>query len=347
MSLEDPALTWFLYLAPRRLEAELPPWPVPVAELFGSVSVGSVDPIQTLLGGPVPERVLARAGGEDGRTFLAGLGRGIAVSASVVLPGEFEREPSLDEFRRRVAALLLGRDPDGSADLEALSEAVVEVWGGSEDWEVLGVAEVNSVLLMGAAEGEESEGWLEYRGLRLARATGVGGGHLAWRLQGGFERDSERQVMARRLLVLREGHLERSSVLCAYGHQALLWGASARRAARGVLALEELIERVRLATSIAVAGGPEPAEGAPDLASLAARLEAMRASLEQELAAMEAGFRAMRIILLRLFGEELPAASEGPFVEASRLGEETADSVRSRLRLAQHWAQALDLARKN
>lgn len=342
MSWIDPRLAWTLLLSPRRRDAGRPAWPQVVARRFGEVDPGRVDPIEEILRGPWPLRVLAQADGGD--ALLCGLGDGIAMSGIGQLRGEVEDDGWADALRRRAIGALLGGAAGGS---DAEVEGLLADLEADPAWEVEGLVEVAAALCEGLPDDLPDEGgWLQQGSHRIQRAAGVGEGHAAWHVEAWYGTPAERSVAAQRVDVLCRGFDGRLPALIDYGSRAVRWGRGARDALRRSRALEAVLGEVRVGASWAVAGGPVPGPGIPDLPRLAARLDTARVALQEvvcELGALRPGLaRAAE----RILGTASEAEPHGPFVEASARAGEMLETLGGRVEAAARWADALRTARE-
>ena len=342
MSQIQSRLAWTLFLAPRRPHAERPPWPPALRRCFGDVVPGRVDPIEEILRGPLPVRVLARP--EAGGTLLSGLGHGVAITGVAVHDiGEDEEPPPIDVLRRRaIAALLVSEEPATDEQLEAFLAEL----GEDPGWAVGGLVEVDAGLFEGLPEDvPEGEGWLDQGVARIQRAAGVGEGHAGFGVEAWFSRHSERPVSIRRLDVLCAGHGNKVPPLVEYGWSAIRWGQAARTALRRSRALEAITDEVRVAASWALAGGPMPDGAEPDLSGLAARLDTARVALQEVVEELQSRRPTLGRAAARILQEgEVPAA-DGPFVEASERGDEMIATLAARVTTAGRWADALRTVR--
>jgi len=345
MSLQDPRLAWTVLLAPRGSSLEAPPpWPTLVRQRFGDIALGPVEPVQQVLEGPLPVQVLSRLDSGEARWVLSGLGRALGATVVVSLPGEADRALPVEELRRRALAALLEHE-DGS--IEQLVDGLAAMMRAETDWEFLGLVEAVASLCEGAgAEPPDEGGWDDLDGLTLSRAAGVGAGHVAWQLSGSFSGPTRRAVMDRRINVLLEGHLKRTSALVAFGLEALKWGAIVREASRRAAALEAVVGEVRLAASWAVSGGPAVELDVQGYLTLSARLETLRVGLEEDVQQLHTLRPRLRAPVQRVLGEGRQPSSAGALVEASPRVDELLTELDGRLRMAARWADALALSEK-
>ena len=341
MSLVEARLAWTLFLAPRRPHGDRPPWPTVVTRRFGEADAGRVDPIEEILRGPFPVRILGRT--ETGDSLLSGLGGGIALTGvASVRPGE-EEDVDGDLLRRRAIAALLGAETPASDD--QVEELLAEL-GQEADWEVAGLAEVDAGLFEGLPEDvPEGAGWLDQGIDRIQRAAGVGEGHAGFAVEAWFSRHSEQPVAERRVDVLCVGHGARVPPLVEYAWSALRWGRAARSALRKSRVLEAVLDEVRLAAAWATSGGPWPGAGEPDLPGLAARLDTARVALQEVVEQLQVQRPGLVRAAARILSEGAEAADDGPFVEASARGEEMIRTLAGRVATGGRWADALASAR--
>ena len=325
MSLSDPRLAWSVVLAPRRPEGEPPPWPELVSRVLGKVSLPAVDPVTHVLRGPFPVATIHRGRAASGvRHLLSGTGPSVALTVVDREDGEVEGHLRLERMRARLAATLLGLDvpkAGESTELEATPERLGallrEQFEADDAWEVLGLVEVAAVLSEGVPEDLPSaEGYQDFGDLRLARAVGVGGGHVAFLATGFHTKPTERHVMERRLDVMGAGYMETVPPLAEFGAHALAWGAAAATGLRLSQALAGVIGDVRLAASWAVSGGPLEG-GEPDFDRLAARLEVLRVRLKEVVGRLRRGRAALVTSAERLVGDGIAVPPSSPLTEAS------------------------------
>ena len=357
MSLSDPRLGWSLVLAPRAVApSEVPTLPSIVARLAPDVRLPRVDPVTHVLHGPFPRAVLERAEGPGGLgVVVSGTGRALCLTVVHRSEGECGEFFPLAPLRGRIACALLGLDvppmdaaPTGlEATPERLGTLLAERFEADDDWELIGLVEVAAALFEGLpADLPEGDGWLDHGDLRVARAVGVGAGHVALTLTGHHTDKLEREVMGRRLLVLTEGHLERPPAPAEYGAHALVWGRAARRGQRLVMALEGVVEEVRLATSWAVAGGPLPTDQEPDFDRLAARLEILAVQLREVVGALDRTADDLRPAAERVLGPGVEIPSTSPFTEASVRARRLREELAGRETEALRWARVLAVSRQ-
>ena len=345
MPLQDPRLAWTVLLVPRGASLQAPPpWPAFVQQRFGEIPLGAVEPIQQVLQGPLPVQVLARLDSGAARWLLSGLGRALGVTVLVELPGESERNLPLEELRCRALATFLDKEGALEADLVA---GLQELVSAETEWEFLGLVEAVGSLTEGAASDLPDEsGWDDLDGLLLSRAAGVGPGHVAWQLCGSFSGPTQRSVMERRVKVLLEGHLKRTSALLCFGLEALQWGGVVRSATRRAAALEAVVDEVRLASSWAVSGGPAVELAPENYPALAARLETLRVGLEEDVQRLQNLRSPLLGAVERVLGEGRVAGSSGALVEASPVADELLAELGGRLKMAARWGEALRLSEK-
>lgn len=342
MSQVEARLAWTLFLAPRRPHGDRPAWPALLQRCFGDVDPGRVDPIEEILRGPLPVRVLARP--ETGKTLLSGLGDGVAITGLATAPAsDDEPLPSVDDLRRRaIAALLVSSEPATDEAIEALLAEL----GEDPHWEVAGLVEVEAGLHEGLPEDvPEGAGWLDQGVERIHRAAGVGEGHAGFAVEAWFARHSERTVAIRRLAILCAGHGVRVPPLVEYGWSALRWGRAARSGLRRSRALESVLEEVRLAASWATTGGPVPDGLDLDLPRLAARLDTARVALQEVVEELEGRRSGVERAAARIVASGHEPSTEGPFVEASARGDEMVRTLAARVATGGRWAEALASAR--
>lgn len=331
MGLHDPRLAWTLVLRPRVPWAEeLPEWPEVVTQHFADVDLGRSDPIDSVLRGPFPLRVLGRSGS----LVLSGLGDAVAITSVAQRPGELERDSPAAELREEAVDAMLG-EGTGVAGIRA---QLADVSG----WEVAGLIEVEAVLSEGLSEDlPDVPGWKELGNLRIQRATGVGEGHAAWHVEGWFSRKSEKMVMDQRLNVLCAGHRARTAPLVDFGHSAVQWGTAAATAGHRSRAVEAVIADVRMATAEAIGGGSADA-----LPALTARLERARTSLAEVILALRARRPELLRAADRVLGEGGPASADGPLVEAAGRAEQMVQRLGDLEAVAARWADALAAAQR-
>jgi hypothetical protein len=301
-----------------------------------------VDPIEEILRGPLPLRVLARP--EARSALLSGLGDGVALTgiAQVLLAEDEEAAPTDLLRRRAIGALLATDEPATDAQIEGLLAELAADPG----WDVAGLVEVEAGLFEGLPEDvPEGAGWLDQDVERIQRAAGVGEGHAGFVVEAWFARNSERTVAIRRLDVLCAGHGSRVPPLVEYGWSAIRWGGAARTALRRSRALLAVTDEVRLACSWALAGGPMPEGTEPDLPLLGARLDTARVALQEVVESLQAHRPALRRAAARVLRDGQEPASGGPFVEASERGDEMIDALTARVATGARWAEALTAAR--
>lgn len=353
MSVSDPRLAWSVVFAPRRPEAEPPPWPDVVARVVGKVTLPAVDPVTHVLRGPFPVATLHRGRAASGvGHILSGTGPSVVLTLTDKEPGEVDGHLRLERMRARMAATLLGlevpaagRGTELEATPERLGALLREQFDGDDAWEVLGIVEAAAILSEGVPEDLPSvEGYQDFGDLRLARAVGVGAGHVAFLATGFHTRETERNVMERRLTVMTEGYMETVPPLAEFGSHALHWGAAASSGLRLSQALAGVIGDVRVGASWAVSGGPIESE--PDFDRLAARLEVLRVRLKEVVGRLRRGRAALVRSASRLVGDE-DVAPSSPLTEASVRGARLADRLAEEEELGGRWAEALAVARKN
>jgi len=343
MALQNPRLAWTVMLAPKGSSLQAPPpWPAFVQERFGDVQLGPVEPVQQVLQGPLPNQALGRQDSGTTRWVLAGLGRAVAVTVVVSEAGAVDRKVPVEALRKKALTALMQCDDSSEDDLLA---GLQELIAAEQDWDFLGLVEAVGSLSEGVApELPDEDGWDNLDGLTLGRAAGVGPGHVAWELHGTFSGDTQRSVMDRRLQVLLEGHLSRTSALVCYGLAALEWGVVVRRATRRAAALEAVLDEVRLAASWAVSGGPAVELDHEAYLGLSVRLETLRVGLEED--AQQLRFLGPRLSapVERVLGEGKVAHSRGALVEASPRAAELLCEFEGRLKMAARWGDALQLS---
>jgi len=328
MALRDPRFALSVVLVPRAPWADgAAPLPALATELFGEVTVGRREPIDRVLLGPYPDRVLGRLRGEV-ELVLSGLGQAVALTAISRRAGELEREPPVDELRADAVAALSGGDEAVSALTEQLS--------ADEHFDVAGLVEIDAALSEGiAGDVPDVGGWRDLAGLHVHRAAGVGEGHAAWQLRGWFVRRSDHVVMDRRLDVLTGGHQARTPPLLDFGASAVRWGTASRAAERRSRALEAVVAEVRAATAAALGGAAVP-EG------LSARLARARVSLAEVVIELQARRPGLLRAATRVLGDGGPARAGGPLLEASARAVELTDRLATLEGVAARWADALD-----
>lgn len=331
MALRDPRFSLTVVLVPRTpWEVEPVPLPGFTADLFGDVALGRRDPIDAVLLGPYPNRVLGRQAG-DVELMLSGLGETLAVTAVSRRKGELEREPPIDELRAEAVAALAAGDESVAALVERLT--------AESEFDVAGLIEVDACLSEGIpGDLPEGAGLRDLAGLHLHRAAGVGEGHAAWQARGWYTRHAEHVVMEQRLAVLCRGHKGRTPPLADFGASAVRWGSAARTAERRARALEAVMAEVRAATAQALGGDP------PD-AALAARLSRARVSLAEVVVDLQARRPGLVRAAGRILGESLEPLADGPLVEGCGRAAEMVDRLASLEGVAARWADALDRAR--
>jgi len=336
MSLQIARLSWSLVLEPVRGGlVEAPPWPAGLAPV---APVPPRDPIDQVLEGPFPQRVLGR-GVTDGIGWtVSGLGRSVAWTAVASWEaGEEDGEsPAFPTEALRASAV---------AALFGESTLPEFLYGLEDDWQLVGVAELHASLWMGLLdEPPPRSGAVMVGDCVVARGVGAGDGHVAFEAKAGFRGTRDRPVASQRLRVLCEGWRERSPAPAEYGALALGWGSLARAATRRAAALNAVTTEAELACGWAVAGGPWPGDP-PDLPRLAARLDALRVGLRQDLEQLDALAAPLRRAATRLLGEAAPIEPGGPCPEASGDGRELVDRLRALERSAERWAVALGSSR--
>jgi len=255
-----------------------------------------------------------------------------------------DRFVPVEELRQRAALAFVGGDGQGENELESRLREVID---GEDSWEFLGLIEVVSSLVEGAAPDlPEENGWDDLSGLVVGRGAGIGLEHGAWQMSGWYSGATDRGVMSRRLQVLLEGHLKRPSALLCFGAEAVLWGTVVSDASRRAAALEAVLGEVRLAASWAISGGPAVELDADGHIALSARLETLRVALEEDVQRLRSCSLRLRGPTQRIFGGAGVASPSGAFMEASTRSEDLLAEFAGRLKVAARWSEALELAGK-
>lgn len=310
-----------------------PPWP---SGLLQPPPVPARDPIEQVLEGPFPPRVLGRGMAGDVAWTVSGLGAATAWTAVAEWrpedPDEDGVEAPVDDLRARAVAAVLG---EGGVEALELEPA----------WRIAGVVEVHGLLWLGLLDDPlPRSGAARVGDCVIGRGVGSGPGHIAWQVTAGYRGTKDRPVAEQRLRVLAEGWRERAPAPAAYGAEALRWGEGARSATRRAAALEAVCAEAELACGWAVAGGPWPGEE-PDLVRIGARLDALRVGLRQDLEALDRLATPLGSSATRLLGEGTAVEPGGPCPEASSDGAALVDRLRGLERTAARWAEALASSR--